>query len=102
MDAFPTIQSLAEADIEAVNARWKGLGYYSRGARLLAAAQKVVNELDGQMPKDAKSMQKELPGVGPYTAGKGLITSFENNLSDGRKTRRCRVFYYIRRTDRCR
>jgi A/G-specific adenine glycosylase len=29
---------------------WKGLGYYSRAARLLAAAKKVVEELDGRLP----------------------------------------------------
>ncbi|KAF8313134.1 DNA glycosylase, partial [Clavulina sp. PMI_390] len=69
MEAFPTIQSLAEADIEAVNQRWKGLGYYSRAARLLAAAKQVVNEMNSQFPSTSAEMQKGLPGVGRYTAG---------------------------------
>lgn len=69
MEAFPTVQALASADIEAVNQRWKGLGYYSRAARLLAAAKKVVDELDSTFPSDAASMEKLLPGVGRYTAG---------------------------------
>jgi A/G-specific adenine glycosylase len=69
METFPTVHALAAADIEAVNQRWKGLGYYSRAARLLAAAKKVVNELGGQFPSDAASMEKLLPGVGRYTAG---------------------------------
>lgn len=69
METFPTVHALAAADIEAVNQRWKGLGYYSRAARLLAAAKKVVHELDGQFPSDAATMEKHLPGVGRYTAG---------------------------------
>lgn len=69
METFPTIKALAAADIEAVNQKWKGLGYYSRAARLLATAKKVVNEFDSQFPTDAASMEKLLPGVGRYTAG---------------------------------
>lgn len=69
IETFPTIHALAAADIEAVNQRWKGLGYYPRAARLLAAAKKVVNEFDGEFPSDAASMEKVLPGVGRYTAG---------------------------------
>src|ERR1700733_12780677 len=69
METFPTIHALAVADIEAVNQQWKGLGYYSRASRLLAAAKKVVNEFDGEFPSDAASMEKVLPGVGRYTAG---------------------------------
>jgi A/G-specific adenine glycosylase len=69
METFPTVHALAAADIEAVNQQWKGLGYYSRAARLLGAAKKVVNEFDGKFPCDAASMEKLLPGVGRYTAG---------------------------------
>ena len=29
----------------------------------------MVEELNGEMPKDAESLVKELPGVGKYTAG---------------------------------
>jgi A/G-specific adenine glycosylase len=31
---FPTVASLAAADIEEVNSVWAGLGYYSRAKRL--------------------------------------------------------------------
>ena len=48
---------------------WSGLGYYSRGQRLLEGALKVQNELDGQIPSNAVQLEKELPGVGRYTAG---------------------------------
>ncbi|KAI6148321.1 DNA glycosylase [Pisolithus tinctorius] len=69
MAKFPTIAHLAGSDIETVNGLWKGLGYYSRAARLLKAAQKVVKELDGRLPDNAKDMQAKIPGVGRYSAG---------------------------------
>ncbi|CAO3613233.1 unnamed protein product [Mucor fragilis] len=69
MTAFPTIQDLASADIEKVNSLWAGLGYYSRAKRLWEGAQKVVNQLGGLLPNNAKDLQSEIPGVGRYTAG---------------------------------
>ncbi|CAO3617931.1 unnamed protein product [Mucor hiemalis] len=69
MEAFPTIRDLAGADIEKVNSLWAGLGYYSRAKRLWEGAQKVVNELNGLLPNNAKDLQSEIPGVGRYTAG---------------------------------
>ncbi|KAI8148757.1 DNA glycosylase [Fennellomyces sp. T-0311] len=69
MEAFPTIQALAEADIEKVNELWAGLGYYSRARRLWEGAQKVVREFDGSLPSNAEDLQRYIPGVGRYTAG---------------------------------
>lgn len=66
---FPTIHDLAASDIETVNSLWKGLGYYSRAARLLSGAQKVVKDLDGRLPDNAKDMQAEISGIGRYSAG---------------------------------
>ncbi|XP_074858500.1 adenine DNA glycosylase isoform X3 [Carettochelys insculpta] len=69
MQKWPTLQALAGASLEDVNELWAGLGYYSRGKRLQEAAQKVVSELAGEMPRAAEELQKLLPGVGRYTAG---------------------------------
>ncbi|KAG1740877.1 DNA glycosylase [Suillus paluster] len=69
MAKFPTIRDLAASDIETVNSLWKGLGYYSRAARLLSGAQKAVKELHGRLPDNAKDMEAEIPGVGRYSAG---------------------------------
>jgi A/G-specific adenine glycosylase len=52
-----------------VNSFWKGLGYYSRASNLLKAAKKIVQDFDGLIPSDARVMEKEIPGVGRYTAG---------------------------------
>lgn len=59
----------AASDIETVNALWKGLGYYSRAARLLQGAQKAVEELGGRLPDNAGDMEREMPGIGRYSAG---------------------------------
>jgi A/G-specific adenine glycosylase len=66
MKKFPTIQDLAVAEIDTVNSLWKGLGYYSRAARLLAGAQKVVANFGGRLPADARTLEKEIPGIGRY------------------------------------
>ncbi|XP_015225819.1 PREDICTED: A/G-specific adenine DNA glycosylase isoform X1 [Cyprinodon variegatus] len=68
MKRWPTVQDLASATIEEVNQMWAGLGYYSRGRRLHEGAQKVVSELEGQMPRTVEDLLKQLPGVGRYTA----------------------------------
>jgi endonuclease III len=52
-----------------VHALWKGLGYYRRAGFLLAAAKKVRDQYEGHIPEDIKVMQKEVPGMGRYTAG---------------------------------
>ncbi|KAG2142215.1 DNA glycosylase [Suillus bovinus] len=69
MTKFPTIKDLAASDIETVNSLWKGLGYYSRAARLLSGAQKAVKELHGRLPDNAKDMEAKIPGIGRYSAG---------------------------------
>ncbi|XP_056132329.1 adenine DNA glycosylase isoform X2 [Lampris incognitus] len=69
MKKWPTVQDLAAATLEEVNQMWAGLGYYSRGKRLHEGAQKVVSELNGEMPRTVESLLKQLPGVGRYTAG---------------------------------
>lgn len=69
MAKFPTVKDLAHADIEEVNALWKGLGYYSRASRLLEGAKTVVDKFNGKLPSDPEVLIKQVPGVGPYTAG---------------------------------
>ncbi|KAH8101827.1 DNA glycosylase [Cristinia sonorae] len=69
MAKFPTLSELAKSDIDTVNGLWKGLGYYSRAARILQGAQKAVTELGGQLPDNAKDMEAKIPGIGRYSAG---------------------------------
>lgn len=65
---FPTLQALASASQQEVLNAWEGLGYYSRGRSLHTAAQIVVAEHGGRLPRDLAALRK-LPGIGRYTAG---------------------------------
>lgn len=67
MDAFPTVQDLADAPEEQVLKLWQGLGYYSRARNLHATAKHIVHDLGGSFPPDYKGLLK-LKGVGDYTA----------------------------------
>ncbi|KXN89142.1 A/G-specific adenine DNA glycosylase [Leucoagaricus sp. SymC.cos] len=69
MVTFPTLKDLARANIDQVNALWKGLGYYSRASRLLEGAKKAVKDYGGRLPDNAKEMQENIPGIGRYSAG---------------------------------
>ena len=73
---FPNINTLANAHEDHVLSVWQGLGYYSRARNLHRAAQYVVAELNGELP-DSPELLREVPGVGPYTAG--AITAFAFN-----------------------
>lgn len=68
LERFPDVASLAEADQHEVLKAWEGLGYYARARRLHRAAREVMEEYGGRLPADAGRL-RELPGVGPYTAG---------------------------------
>ncbi len=65
MTAFPTIQDLAAAPLEAVLKAWEGAGYYARARNLHRAAQVIAEH---GMPSTLAGLL-ELPGVGRYTAG---------------------------------
>lgn len=66
--AFPTVQALARATDDRVLKLWEGLGYYSRARNLHRAAQTVVREHGGKLPRSTHGLQG-LPGIGRYTAG---------------------------------
>jgi A/G-specific adenine glycosylase len=65
LDAFPDVEALAAAPLDAVLARWSGLGYYSRARRLHRAAREIVER--GGFPRTERELL-ELPGIGAYTA----------------------------------
>lgn len=64
---FPSLVSLALAREEDVLALWSGLGYYKRARMLHSAAQLLVNEHGGSLPRSSIELRR-LPGVGDYTA----------------------------------
>jgi A/G-specific adenine glycosylase len=64
---FRTISGLASANTHEVLAAWSGLGYYRRARNLHAAAQRVVADFHGEIPRTAADL-RQLPGIGRYTA----------------------------------
>lgn len=64
---FPSVQDLAQANLDDVLASWKGLGYYSRAINLHQAARQVVHDYGGVFPTNFRDLQ-QLKGVGKYTA----------------------------------
>lgn len=67
MRRFPSLVSLALSREEDVLTLWSGLGYYKRARMLHGAAQLLVNEHGGSLPKSSVELRR-LPGVGDYTA----------------------------------
>lgn len=65
---FPTLEALADAPLDDVLKLWEGLGYYARARNLHAAAQIVVRDHGGQLPRTVEGLMA-LPGIGRYTAG---------------------------------
>ena len=65
MRQFPTVESLAAAELDQALALWSGLGYYKRCRFLHAGARYVVAH---GMPTTASDWRR-VPGVGRYTAG---------------------------------
>lgn len=73
LTAFPTVQALADAPIEAVLKAWEGCGYYARARNLHRAAGVIVRE---GMPTTYEGW-RALPGVGPYTAAAVASLAFK-------------------------
>ncbi len=68
MTMLPDIAHLAQAEEEELLKLWEGLGYYNRVRNLKKAAQVIMEEYDGVMPKEYEKLIR-LPGIGSYTAG---------------------------------
>lgn len=68
MERFPSVQALAEADLDEVLKYWAGLGYYARARNLHKAARQVCEMHDGQFPDTVEELS-QLSGIGRSTAG---------------------------------
>ena len=63
LSALPTIESLAKADEDVYLKLWEGLGYYSRVRNLHKAANQIMTEHGGEMPRTYDGLLK-LSGIG--------------------------------------
>ncbi len=80
LQAFPTVEILAEAKQRDVIRAWQGLGYNRRALNLHKAAQTIVRLYDAIIP-DTEENLLALPGVGPYTARAILVFAFKKQVS---------------------
>lgn len=67
ISTFPDIQSIANANEDAVLALWSGLGYYSRGRNIYKTACIIHEKYQGVFPQEI-SLLTALPGIGETTA----------------------------------
>src|SRR5437773_8904918 len=73
---FPTLADVARARPARVMEAWDGLGYYARARNLHRLAREITangRSRDATLPAEPDAL-RELPGIGPYTAG--AIASF--------------------------
>ena len=69
LSRFPTLEAVASARPSHVRDAWDGLGYYARARNLRAlAVLRVAEGTPATLPTDPVQL-RELPGIGPYTAG---------------------------------
>tara|TARA_Y100000310_G_scaffold24647_1_gene23665 strand:+ start:1863 stop:2930 length:1068 start_codon:yes stop_codon:yes gene_type:complete len=77
MASFPTVHDLAKASQDDVLHHWTGLGYYARARNLQKAANRLVDEYNGEFPFSLEEVM-DLPGIGRSTAG--AILSLSRNM----------------------
>jgi len=77
---FPTIHDLAKAPIQTVLKQWQGLGYYNRARNLHKAAEIIIQEHGGDIPRDP-ILIRSLPGFGPYSTGSVLSIAYDLPLT---------------------
>jgi len=75
---WPTVEALASAEDGHVMAAWAGLGYYARARNLLKCAREVAAR--GGWPRTEAGL-RELPGIGPYTAGAVAALAFNERAA---------------------
>ncbi|MGY6274258.1 A/G-specific adenine glycosylase [Methylomonas sp. MgM2] len=96
MACFPSVQSLAEAELDEVLQHWSGLGYYAR-ARNLHKTARIVACNGGEFPQTVEELSA-LPGIGRSTAGAVLSIACGQSqpILDGNVKRVLARFHAIR------
>ncbi len=76
LSRWPSVEALAAAPSDALEAAWSGLGYYRRLRLMQAAARTIVDEHGGVFPSEPAALSA-LPGFGRYTAGAVAAIAFD-------------------------
>lgn len=76
MAELPDVRALSEVPEDRLFKLWEGLGYYSRARNLHRAAQVIVGDYGGELPRTMTELQR-LPGIGEYTAAAIASINFD-------------------------
>lgn len=76
LELFPTLDSLASADVALVLEMWQGLGYNRRALALKRTAEYCAEHYTGKLPEEHAQLLA-LPGIGPATAGGVMAFAFQ-------------------------
>lgn len=68
IEKFPTIKTLATAELNEILYLWSGLGYYNRAKNLHKTAKIIFKNYENKFPEDFNTLIN-LPGIGRSTAG---------------------------------
>ena len=79
MEALLGIRELAACPEERLLKLWEGLGYYNRARNLKKAAEILVEEYEGVMPKDYEAVLA-LPGIGPTRRERSSPSPMKNAI----------------------
>ncbi len=80
LEVFPDLDRLAAAPTAEVIRMWAGLGYNRRAVNLQRIARIVLTDHAGQFPQEM-AVLRQLPGIGPYTAGAIACFAFEQDVA---------------------
>lgn len=75
LQRFPNFDELARASVKDVLGLWQGLGYNRRALALKRAAEIIVAQHGGKLPRTIESLD-ELPTIGPATASSIVAFAF--------------------------
>ena len=80
LSRWPTVAALAASPLDDLLAAWAGLGYYARARNLHKCAGTIARDHGGTFP-DTEDGLRQLPGIGPYTAGAIAAIAFDRKAS---------------------
>ena len=80
IQSYPSVQDLAQAELDEVLALWTGLGYYARARNLHKTAKLVSENYSGEFPQTIAELVA-LPGIGRSTAGAILSLSMNKKAT---------------------
>jgi len=76
---WPTVEALAQAELDEILTAWAGLGYYARARNLHACAREVAAR-GGRFPETETELLT-LPGIGAYTAAAIAAIAFNRRAT---------------------